>query len=115
MFPYVPQVDVDLWSSGNSLFLDFKVSEQYTLGAVDTDNGEAWTDSCVELFIAPDDSGYYYNFEFNCTGKLLLAYRPGREGAEGAPLSVVAMVRRKSSIGNKPVGLLHDCSWRLQV
>lgn len=115
MFPYVPQVDVDLWSSGNSLFLDFKVSEQYTLGVVDTDNGEAWTDSCVELFIAPDDSGYYYNFEFTCTGKLLLAYRPGREGAEVAPLSVVAMVKREASLGNKPVGLLHNCSWSLRV
>ncbi len=114
-YPYVPKVDLTLWHDGLFLYLEFNVTERYTLGAVQDDNGECWTDSCVELFIAPDDSGYYYNFEFTCTGKLLLGYRPGREGAVIAPLRVIDSVVRQASLGNKPVGLLEDCSWNLKV
>lgn len=114
-YPYVPKVELALWHDGFFLYLEFNVSERYTLGAVREDNGECWTDSCVELFIAPDDNGYYYNFEFTCTGKLLLGYRPGREGAVLAPLSVIDSVEREASLGNMPVGLLENCNWNLRV
>ena len=114
-YPYVPEVDLTLWHEGDFLYLEFNVSERYTLGNVKDDNGECWTDSCVELFIAPDDNGYYYNFEFTCTGKLLLGYRPGREGAEIAPLSVIDSVKRVASLGTEAVGLIENGRWSLKV
>ena len=114
-YPYVPRISVDMWHNGDSLFMEFKVAERYTLANVATNNGESWTDSCVEFFIAPDDSGYYYNFEFTCIGKLLLAHRPGREGAELAPLSVVDGVMSEASLGNVPFGLIENSEWSLKV
>lgn len=114
-YPYVPEVDLTLWHDVAFLYLEFNVSERYTLGNVKEDNGECWTDSCVELFIAPDDNGYYYNFEFTCTGKLLLGYRPGREGAELAPLSVIDSIKREASLGTEAVGLIENSKWSLKV
>lgn len=114
-YPYVPEVEFTLWHDGAFLYIEFSVAERYTLGAVDCDNGPCWTDSCVELFITPDDSGYYYNFEFTCTGKLLLGYRSGREGAEIAPLSVIESVKRMPSLGTKRIGLTENCNWDLRV
>ena len=77
-FPYSPKVECRLAHTGDYLIVKFDVEEQYTMAHVEQDNGEVWTDSCVETFIALDDKGYY-NFETTCIGRLLLAHRKERE------------------------------------
>ena len=58
-YPYAPEVSFRMFHTGASLMLRFDVAERWTMARVTEDNGEVWTDSCVEFFIAPDDSGYY--------------------------------------------------------
>ena len=58
-FPYAPEVSFRMFHTGDYLMLRFDVAERCTMARVTEDNGEVWTDSCVEFFITPDDSGYY--------------------------------------------------------
>lgn len=82
--------------------LRFDVAERCTMARVTEDNGEVWTDSCVEFFIAPDDSGYYYNFECSCIGRLLLGFRKEREHPAHAAPKVMAGILRTPSLGLRP-------------
>ncbi len=97
-FPYAPRVSFRMFHTGALLMLRFEVEERYTAARVTTDNGEVWTDSCVEFFIAPDRGGYY-NFETTCIGRMLLAYRISRnEGVEHASQTVIDTVHRTPSL-----------------
>ena len=80
-YPYAPEVSFRMFHTGAYLMLRFDVAERWTMARVTEDNGEVWTDSCVEFFIAPDDSGYYYNFECTCIGRMLLVARKSRREA----------------------------------
>lgn len=93
-FPYAPEVSFRMFHTGDWLMLRFDVAENYTAALVTEDNGQVWTDSCVEFFIAPDE-GLYYNFETTCIGRMLLAGRKSRnEDLQYAPAEVLAGVKR---------------------
>lgn len=96
-YPYAPEVSFRMFHTGPWLMVRFDVSERYTMARVTGDNGEVWTDSCVELFIAPDAS-CYYNFETTCVGRMLLAHHLSRHEGESAPAEVLAGVRRYPSL-----------------
>ena len=91
-----------MFHTGAYLMLRFDVREQWTMARVTEDNGEVWTDSCVEFFIAPDDSGYYYNFECTCIGRLLVGFRREREHATHATPRVMESILRNPSLGSRP-------------
>ena len=80
-FPYAPEVSFRMFHTGDWLMLRFDVAERYTAALVTEDNGEVWTDSCAEFFIAPDE-GMYYNFETTCIGRMLLGARKSRTEAD---------------------------------
>ena len=93
-FPYAPEVSFRMFHTGDRLMLRFDVAESYTAALVTEDNGEVWTDSCVEFFIAPDE-GLYYNFETTCIARMLLSGRKSRtEDVQPAPAEVLASVKR---------------------
>lgn len=96
-YPYAPEVAFRMYHTGDRLMLRFDVAERHTAAKVTADNGEVWTDSCVEFFIAPDDS-LYYNFETNCNGTMLLGARKSREEAEQAPAAVLARIKRETTL-----------------
>lgn len=96
-YPYAPQASVRMFHNGEYLFIRYDVSEACTAARVAEDNGEVWTDSCVEFFISVDDSGYY-NFETNCIGKLLLGFRSKDREPVLAPEPVLGSVKRLSSL-----------------
>ena len=97
-FPYSPEVSFKMFHTGEFLMLRFNVNERYTLAQVTEDNGEVWTDSCVEFFIALDDKGYY-NFETNCIGSMLLGWRKAvNEGVKMASKEILSSVKRVSSL-----------------
>lgn len=107
-YPYTPAVSFKGYHDGEHFYLHFDVDERASLARVDKDNGEVWTDSCVEFFIAPDDTGYY-NFETTCIGKMLLGSRKSRTEAIHAPAEVLESVKRYPSLpvenfDEKPVG-----------
>ena len=115
-FPYAPKVSFRMFHTGAQLLLRFDVEECCTMALVTEDNGEVWTDSCVEFFLALDDgseqhgngtdngdtAGGYYNFETNCAGRMLLAFRKERPNPEYAPKDVMDSVKRTPSLGSEP-------------
>lgn len=101
-YPYAPEVSFRMFHTGAYLMLRFDVAERWTMARVTEDNGEVWTDSCVEFFIAPDDSGYYYNFECTCIGRLLVGFRREREHATHATPRVMESILRNPSLGPRP-------------
>ena len=101
-YPYAPHVTFRMFHTGEWLMLRFDVEEQCTAAAAAADNDPVWQDSCVEFFVAPDDSGYY-NFEFNCIGTLLLAFRRERKvDVIPAPAEVLSSVIRRPSLRREP-------------
>lgn len=101
-FPYAPQASFRMFHTGTYLMLRFDVAERYTTALVTEDNGEVWTDSCVEFFIAPDSNGYY-NFEATSIGRLLLAHRTAREeNVVHATPEVLAKVVRTTTLPCEP-------------
>lgn len=93
-YPYAPEVAFRLFHTGDWLMLRFDVKERYTAARVTEDNGRVWTDSCVEFFLAPDDTGRYYNFETTCIGRMLLGFRRTHADAEHASPETLAAVKR---------------------
>ncbi len=100
-YAYAPHVTFRMFHTGSHLMLRFDVEERYTMALVTHDFGEVWTDSCVEFFIALDDSGYY-NFETTCIGRMLLAFRKERPHPTDAPQSILDTVRRYPTLGTEP-------------
>lgn len=100
-FPYTPKVTFRAFHTDRYLMLQYDVDEEVTMACVAADNGEVWTDSCVEFFIAPDNESYY-NFECNCIGRLLLGYHKiGKETQQATP-DIMSSILRRSTLGEKP-------------
>ncbi len=66
-------------------------------------NQNVFEDSCVEFFVSPAEGGIYYNLEFNGLGTCLLGSGTSREDRRRADPEIIAGIRRKTSIGDKPV------------
>lgn len=100
-FPYTPKVEFRIAHTGESIVLNYRVSED-SVRAVAADDGNVWEDSCCEFFSIPANDGLYYNIECNCAGQMLIGCGPERENRERAPQDVLDTVRRWSSIGREP-------------
>ena len=100
-YPYAPKVDFIIAHTGKEILLKFFVQEQSVLALTAEDNGEVWTDSCVEFFINFDETGYY-NFEFNCIGTALLGFRKEKNNFIRADKKIFDAIGRKSTLGNTP-------------
>ena len=100
-YPYAPKVDFIIAHTGKEILLKFFVQEQSVLALTAEDNGEVWTDSCVEFFINFDETGYY-NFEFNCIGTALLGFRKEKNNFVRADKKILDAIGRKSTLGNTP-------------
>ena len=114
-YPYQPDVKFIIGHDGKEILLRFFVKEQSVLALTKEDNGKVWTDSCVEFFISFDDTGYY-NFEFNCIGKMLLGFRKEKNNCVYADQHILQKIERKSSLGNTPFSERKgEQEWELSV
>lgn len=113
-FPAHPDVRFDIAHTGREILLKFFVCEDYTLARVTEDNGEVWTDSCVEFFIGFDHTGYY-NLECTCIGRALLGFRKEREVCTHADLEVMDTIVRHPSLGTEPFAERRGLTWTLGV
>lgn len=112
-YPDCPEVTFQAAHNGAALFLYFHVNEAYTRALVAEDNGAVWTDSCVEFFLALDDTGYY-NFELTASGRLLAGFRKTRPAAQLATAETLASVGRYPSLGTPLFGERQlGAPWRL--
>lgn len=102
-FPYAPDVSFRIAHDSEHLYLKFYVSEAHILAQHSQPNTATHKDSCVEFFIDPDQSGGYYNFEFNCIGTTHLAYGPDRyERRFVEPQKIKDLLFIESTLGQEP-------------
>ncbi|WP_295728047.1 carbohydrate-binding family 9-like protein [uncultured Muribaculum sp.] len=96
-YPYRPDVRFRMAHNGSSIMVEYIVKEDHVRAMAGMDNWHVWEDSCVEMFIAFDDS-HYYNIECNCVGKVLLACGPDRNERMYSSQEQVGLIRRSPSI-----------------
>ncbi len=114
-FPYSPLVSFKIFHTGELLHLRFNVEEQCTMARVGEDQGRVWTDSCVELFLSIGNVGYY-NFETNCIGRMLLAYKDKEGVSTSAPTEIMETIQREPSIGSVPFEeITGDNKWSMTL
>ena len=99
-YPYVPRAEFRIAQCAEGLLLHYRVWEQTVRAHYAQDNGDVWTDSCVEFFCIPDAAdGIYYNLECNCVGTLLLGSGQQKAGRVRAPQQILDTIGRWSSLG----------------
>ena len=114
-FPYCPDVEFRVAHTGEAILINYKVKEASVRAVAQADQGRVWEDSCCEFFVRAEDEDEYYNFECNCVGTLLVNF--GKKGdRHHAPESVLANVKRWSSLGREPFEeRIGECSWELSL
>jgi hypothetical protein len=102
-FKYKPEVSFSMAYTSKEILLKYYVTEQYFKAEKTESNQMVCEDSCVEFFVSPSSDGLYYNFEFNGIGTCLLGTGTVRENSTKADPEVITKIRRKTSIGKKPL------------
>lgn len=69
---HTPLVQLKMLHDGEKIYGLYRVEDRYVAARATADQQQVCLDSCVEFFVKPAGSKYYYNFEFNCGGTLLL-------------------------------------------
>lgn len=67
-----PDVRIKMLYDGKRICGLFRVEDRYVVARAEKDQDSVCRDSCVEFFVKPAGSEYYFNFELNCGGILLL-------------------------------------------
>lgn len=100
--------------NSQSILLKYIISEKYLL-AKEVTNGNIHNDSCVEFFIAFDDTGYY-NLEFNCLGFTKIGYGNGRNGRRLLPIEVIKQLSFSSKINaNSTLNSNDGFDWEIML
>ena len=99
-YPYCPEAAFRMAWCSDGLVLHYRVTEQSVRARYGEDNGNVWTDSCVECFLRNADEDTYYNIECNCIGTLLVGVGTGRHDRRRMSADVLAGVKRWASLGD---------------
>lgn len=81
-FPYAPEVSFHVAHTDKALVVLFDVKEDHVRAVSLEANGPVWEDSCVEIFLSVPGKEGYFNFETNCIGTSLAAYRRSKTDAD---------------------------------
>jgi hypothetical protein len=100
---YKPIARFSIGYTDHEIMLKYFIAENYFKAEKTESNQNVFEDSCVEFFMSPADDNIYYNLEFNGIGTCLLGTGTSREGRHSADPEIIAGIRRKTSIGEKPV------------
>jgi len=107
-YPDKPDVRIRIGWSGEFLLLKFIVKEREILGTFTQDGSDVYKDSCAEIFLSPENSDHYYNFEFNCLGTCLAQVGTQRENREILGTDILSGIRRISSLERSPYHKYHE-------
>ena len=97
-YPYKPTVRFRIAHNGSAVLVRFDVEEVHTKAVCTNTNGPVWEDSCVEFFVKNPAGEGYFNFEVNCIGTALAAFRRSRTDADHFDAERMACVRRFGSL-----------------
>lgn len=107
-YPYKPEVDMRMAFCEDGILLHYRVSEEAIRAHFAKDNGDVWTDSCVEFFSIPAGDGVYYNLECNCIGTILLGAGAGRKDRTRASQEVLNTIARWSTLKHESFDTLEE-------
>ena len=108
-YAYKPKVQFTILYNDECIFLKYFVEES-SIRARETDiNGRVWEDSCVEFFVAFDNSGYY-NLEFNCIGTARVGFGKSRFDRHLLPAATIQNIRCYSTLERS-----ENVSWELTI
>jgi hypothetical protein len=96
-FTYTPRVFFSI-AYHDAIYIKYYVQEDHLRIAYHNPNDPVYNDSCVEFFIALDDSQQYYNLEFNPAGTCLLAYGVNRNNRTFADPCLIRQIRSETRI-----------------
>lgn len=116
-FSYAPTVTARLAFSNNALAIMFEVKEDNVRAVTLEPNGPVWEDSCVEFFVKNPTGEGYFNFEINCIGTALAAYRRSRTDAQHFDEKQMERVRHFGSLPHQPIDLIGNPEswWMVEV
>lgn len=87
------------------IYIQYRVAEKCVRATFGEDVvAQPWTDTCLEFFCIPGNDQMYYNLELNCIGIGILGSGVYRKDRVRATKEILALIRRHSSLGNKPFG-----------
>jgi len=113
-FPYMPDVEFAIGYTSREFLIKYFITEWFFKAEKTESTENVFEDSCVELFILPDDSSTYFNFEFNGIGTCLAAAGSNRFNRTLLDKNVIKTIRRKGSAGGQPVAEVKmEYSWTI--
>ncbi|MBO5693265.1 MAG: hypothetical protein J6R74_04930 [Tidjanibacter sp.] len=113
-YPYAPAVSCRIAHRDTAVAIMFEVRESTVKATTLDSNGPVWEDSCVEFFVANPKGEGYFNFEINCIGTALAAFRRSRSDAEHFSEEKIAKVRRFGSLPHATIDINEEGqSWWL--
>ncbi len=116
VYPYAPKTQFAVAHNDEALLIHFKTAEEGLRAFVTEDNGEVWTDACVETFFAPDGDDRYYNLECNCIGRLLLGFGTGRSDRVPSTQENLNRILRWTSLGPEVRGEVKEMTeWQVAL
>ena len=116
-YPYAPQVKFHIAFSDKAFAFLVKVTEDNVRGLCLEPNGPVWEDSCVEIFIDNPNGEGYFNFETNCIGTALAAYRRSRTDADMFGPEYMSKIRTAVSLPHEERDIVAEGQqwWMLKV
>ena len=101
-YPYKPIVAFDIARTNKNLYIRYFVKGLSLKAMCYMDGMAVHKDSCVEFFMQRVGVKEYMNFEFNCIGNCEAARRLSRKFKMDLTDEEYAMIRRYSSLGERP-------------
>jgi len=115
-YRYKPDIKFAMAHSGDCIFIKFNVHEKFIQAIYRQNNEPVSKDSCVEFFIALDNSSVYYNFEFNCIGTCKAGFgTKNRKDRDYLPDKIIDSIGRRSLIKTGKQNSDGLISWELTV
>ncbi|RZL44893.1 MAG: hypothetical protein EOP00_18730 [Pedobacter sp.] len=106
-YTYAPKASFAIGYVDEFLCIKYYVTENNIAATQNLTNSDVYKDTCVEFFIAFDNSDYYYNLEFNCIGTCKAGYGNARTGRINIDPSLIDQITYQSNIkkisGSKPI------------
>lgn len=69
---HTPLVQIKMLHDNEHICGLFRVEDRYVVARATENQHQVCRDSCVEFFVKPEGCEYYFNFEMNCGGTMLL-------------------------------------------
>ncbi len=101
-YPAKPDVKFFIAHTSRNLFLKFTAEEHYLRAEVDKNLGPVANDSCAEFFVKSPECKEYFNFEFNCIGRINASHRETRNNPTRLTPEELAEIGVYSSCGTEP-------------